>query len=125
MDCKYSFKDENNKYLNCKLTGQFCPLIRYCGDLGKFISVEKHKEICRYYIDAEDTEEQKNGTNKVRFEKDGFLFIELNDKDRQVRKFKNPYRYVPKYVNLIMIDGQYLIEDQLKKTTKKPRRGKK
>ena len=61
-------------------------------------------------------------TNKVRFEKRGKLFIEV---ENFVIELDNPYDYIPQYVELIKQKGEYFIKgfesktrEEIKKSTK-------
>ena len=49
----------------------------------------------------------KNNEYKVRFEKDGDLYIEMGD---YVIQKKNPYDDIPEKVTLIEIDGELYFE---------------
>ena len=49
----------------------------------------------------------KNNEYKVRFEKDGDLYIEMGD---YVIRKKNPYDDIPEKVTLIEIDGELYFE---------------
>ena len=47
------------------------------------------------------------GMNKVKFEMRGVLYVDMGD---FVQEFKNPYDYVPEFVELVKVDGEQYIK---------------
>lgn len=47
------------------------------------------------------------GMNKVRFELKGVLYVEVGD---FVYEIKNPYDYIPDFVKIVQVDGEYYIK---------------
>lgn len=114
MFCKYSFTNETTDtvgrhYLYCKLmNNEKCPLIRYCGIVSDFISIDNYDKNCKIYLKGEDLINMKNGESKVLFTKRGSLYVELDNST--VIAIANPYSYEPKYVELIKIKDEYYVK---------------
>ncbi len=53
--------------------------------------------------------------NKVRFEKRGFLYVEIYDIDGKVSEvveIKNPYNTIPEFVDVKKIRNEYVIKTE-------------
>lgn len=118
MKCKYSISD-SGKYPICSVTKQMCPMIRFCGEINQFLQIDNYQSACKLFLSEEDKINSKEGSNRVRFELDGCLYIEMNDEKNQVKKFSNPFKTTPKYVDIIVVDGVEYIKGAEPKTVKK------
>ena len=103
MNCKYSYTIKADSYgrhyLYCNIDNSICPYIRYC------TTIKDIKNTDRYRCDKKEKEMKNN----VRFEKGGYLYIDLNDELGQVIKLKNPYESIPTNVELLVIKDEYFI----------------
>lgn len=109
MKCKYSkYSDKLNNVgrndLICNITKEPCPLVRFCDKVNKLINNDFY-ENCRYYI--MENEKLKNGFYKVRFEKHGKLYVEV---DNKVLTFDNTFKEVPKQIELVNVEDVYYIK---------------
>lgn len=109
-NCKHSYNDGNSNYLYCNITNQICPLVRWCNDVGRVISINNYRENCIYYKNKEESMLQSNGSHKVRFVKRKLLYVELNDKLNQIAKIDNPYDYEPFYVDIVQVGDNYYVK---------------
>lgn len=114
MDCKYSYRGEvdglNRSMVYCNKTNQTCTSIRYCHTMSNYKMVDNYEDKCIAIRNVKRDEYMKKGmTNRVVFEKNGILTIEILDIN-QAREIKNPYDYVPEYVELVNIKGEYHIK---------------
>ena len=115
--CPYSFyKNLNGRdYIYCLKTDGVCPFTRYCTIIGKMIPNDR-----KYYTmedcNLKNEKVLENGEYKVRFEKKGFLYVEIND---SVKMFKNIFNDIPVSVKLVFVDGEYyILGTEPKKTLK-------
>jgi hypothetical protein len=118
MKCKYSING-SGKYPICAINNQMCPMIRFCGEENSFIQIENCNLACNIFLKEEDKINQKDGANKVRFELEGYLYVEMNDANNQVKKFLNPFKSTPKYVDIIVVDGVEYIKGTEPEKSKK------
>lgn len=117
MDCKYSYQgDELNgrAYLNCNITKEICPRVRFCSTKGKIVNVDNAEINCNLAIKKKELIGYSELTpDKVVIEKNGTLWVNHHELD-QVFTIKNPYDYIPTYVKLIKKEnelGEYSIEE--------------
>jgi hypothetical protein len=111
MNCKFSYikyKDNlNRSILYCSVTKERCPLVRFCNRLNDYINIDGCTN-CRFVSLGEDIKAESKGLkNKVRFERNGKLYIEVND---QVIVLDNPFSEVPRYVNVVKVGDMYVID---------------
>lgn len=101
--CPYSEYREDNRILYCTKINDVCAYSYFCNKIGKC------KNTDRYIICPElNKREVSIGMNLVRFERKGFLYIEVGD---QVIVMPNPYDYVPTEVKIYKDrDGNYKIK---------------
>lgn len=86
----------------CSLDGKICPYVIRCNSEKKWNKIPEMNN-CHIRIGHDN----KHG-NKVRFEKQGLLYIEIEDK---VITLDNPFDFVPTHVNLVKTKkGQYQIK---------------
>lgn len=123
MDCKYSKrepKDKSNRsYIYCKPQGCRCHAIRFCPVIQDIINIDNYKD-CVVYL---ENEKGDPFMNKVILEKDGFLYIELNDEYGQAVVIENPFEPedIPSHVNLVKVGDTYYIKGYAPKITTKKR----
>lgn len=104
MNCKYSYTKDTDKYgrhfLYCSKDNEVCPYVRYCPTIKDIKNTDNYK--C--------DKKEKTMQNKVRFEKGGYLYVELGDSLGQVIKIKNPLKNVPKFIDLIINNNEYFVK---------------
>lgn len=90
--CKYMFYKEvgSRQPIFCNQTNEMCTYQRFCSVQNRIILSEGWKQ-CRMM----NKKIIPNGTKEVLFEKNGFLYIKLDDKTIKV---KNRFDKVPEYV---------------------------
>jgi len=113
MNCKYSYQGELNfdrHYLYCKISKTICSFVQYCPIVGDIISSDGSPK-CPTYLKAESNIGYSPLTpNKVVFERNGNLYVELNDEYGQVVSTPNPFDYTPKFVKLLKNnDNEYYV----------------
>lgn len=114
MNCKYSIKEEENEngrhYLTCTVTNERCHAIRYCSKVRDIINTDNFEKYCNIYKNKGDALYMKEGKNKVVLEKNGMLYVQVDEKT--VQKIKNPFDYIPKGVDAIKskTTGKYYIK---------------
>lgn len=112
IDCKYSYyqssKRGDRNYLYCSINNQVCPLVRFCPNENRILNIKGH-ENCK--VRKEDEFKMPNGKSKVNLQDKGYLYVEIED-IKQVRKIKNPFDHVPKWVEVVLseVDNQYYIK---------------
>jgi hypothetical protein len=111
MNCKFSYVKEPDNFgrhvLYCSVLKEKCPLVRFCNRVNDYINIDGYN-VCNYISLGENNNAKCNNlNNKVRFERNGKLYVEVND---QVMIFENPFNEIPKYVNVICNEGQYTID---------------
>jgi hypothetical protein len=111
MYCEYSTKlevDENGRnYLNCTIINDICPYIRYCPTIRNIKNIDNYKD-CKNYKEQERLLIMADNKNSVRFEKNGRLYVDLNNDEVVI--VKNPYDYTPKSVELIKVKEEYFVK---------------
>lgn len=112
MLCKYCIIGKYEEFCTCSKSGEVCPFMRRC--------ITDH---CWKPLDSMDKCKARKdeiivpkGSNKVRFELYGELYVEDGD---FVYAIKNPYDYTPQFVKIVNVDGEWYIEGfEPKKATK-------
>ena len=84
----------------CVKSHEVCPFMRRCNVEHKWLPIDS-MDVCTLR-QPERSIVLKNNEYKVRFEKDGDLYIEMGD---YVIQKKNPYDDIPEKVTLIEVDG--------------------
>lgn len=89
----------------CMKSHEVCPFMRRCNVEHKWLPIDS-MDVCTLR-QPERSIVLKNNEYKVRFEKDGDLYIEMGD---YVIQKKNPYDDIPEKVTLIEVDGELYFE---------------
>lgn len=112
--CEYCKVGAYSSYCTCKITGEICPFVR------KFPCIQQWKPLdamnnCKI---RKDENMIPTGENKVRFVKNGKLFVEIEE---FVVEILNPFDYDPQTVAVVNVDGEYYVKgyEPKKKATKK------
>ena len=116
--CPYCNIAPYNSYCSCNKSNEICPFTRRCSTRMAHVPLASMNN-CQL---RKEEEMIPTNTNKVRFEKRGKLFIEV---ENFVIELDNPYDYIPQYVELIKQKGEYFIKgfesktrEEIKKSTK-------
>ena len=115
MFCKYCNIAEYNKFCTCAKNGEICPFVRRCTNERRWKPLDTMSK-CKL---GKDEVVVPKGQNKVRFALHGELYVEDGE---FVYSIKNPYDYVPEFVEIVDIDGiKYIkgFEPQIKSSKKK------
>ena len=75
----------------CSISGEVCPFMYYCNKLRIWKPLKSMPEKCN----IKENFEIPKGYCKVRFERKGYLYVDINN---QTFAIKNPFDDVPKYV---------------------------
>ena len=110
--CPYCNIAPYNSYCSCNKSNEICPFTRRCSTRMAHVPLASMNN-CQL---RKEEEMIPTNTNKVRFEKRGKLFIEVND---HVIELKNPYDYIPDYVYLVNVNGENYIKGFEPKETPK------
>lgn len=81
---------KGREYLFCKRTDRICEYSKFCQLQNKFILNDRWEQ-----CSVKDEKDIPSGSNRVLFERKGFLYIDLNDKTIKV---KNTFNHIPDYV---------------------------
>ena len=113
-DCKYSKrleKDAVGHKIFCNLADYYCGHCYFCSIINDYKMKDGYTD-CPYYKNKEKEMQKSSKTpNKVRFEKRGKLYVELNDELEQVVVVDNPFEDVPNYVKILKRpDGEYYVK---------------
>jgi hypothetical protein len=104
--CEFSKYSQDGKQLMCKLTMRPCIYRKYCKKVEGIIHTDNWDEC--YYRNNELKHKIPEGSNYIRFQKNGYLYVEL-DEDTVV-KIKNTIgEQVENYVFLKKYRGEYRI----------------
>ena len=99
--CEYCEKGSYYGFCVCVKSGDICPFMRRCNIEHEWLPIDL-MDACSLRKPKEVIELNKN-EYKVRFEKDGYLYIEIGDVVIQKR---NPYDHVPSKVEMVRIDNE-------------------
>ena len=104
--CEYAYYENNTSkpQIYCKINNKLCLFSKFCTKQNKYI----HREgVDDCYMALEEKKKTiPNGSYYVRFVKNGFAYIEINNK---VIKVKDTIGNIDNYVYLQQVDGQYQI----------------
>lgn len=104
--CEYAYYENNTSkpQIYCKINNKPCLFSKFCIKQNKYI----HREgVDDCYMALEEKKKTiPNGSYYVRFVKNGFAYIEI---DNKVIKVKDTVGNIDNYVYLQQIDGQYQI----------------
>lgn len=103
--CEYCEIGSYFGFCTCIKSHETCPFMRRCNVEHKWLPIDS-MDVCRLR-QPERSMVLKNNEYKVRFEKEGDLYIEMGD---YVIQKKNPYDYIPEKVTLIEVDGELYFE---------------
>lgn len=81
---------KGKEYLFCKKTNNICNYSKFCNLQNKFILNDRW-ENCK----VKDLKDIPKGSNRVLFERKGYLYVEYKD---TTIKVKNTFKSVPDYV---------------------------
>lgn len=115
MVCKYCNIAEYDEYCTCAKSDEICPFVRRCTNEKCWKPLDTMDK-CKL---RKDEVVVPQGKKKVRFALHGELYVE----DREfVYSIKNPYDYIPEFVEIVDIEGiKYIkgFEPQVKSSKKK------
>lgn len=124
MSCAYSFYDVNETYrprLYCKLKQGTCPYSKLCLREDRFILQEDIAGEC-YYMNEQAKRDVPEGACYVRFTKDGFLYVDLDDE--HTIRVKDTVGTNPQYVYVKKSKDDYIASiTPFKKATRKKKDG--
>lgn len=103
MICQFCEIGDYNGFCHCSKNKDICAFMRRCQNERKWKPLESMDK-CK--LRKEGTLVPK-GMNKVRFELKGVLYVEVGD---FVYEIKNPYDYIPDFVKIVQVDGEYYIK---------------
>ena len=120
--CEYCEIGSYFGFCTCIKSHEACPFMRRCNVEHKWLPIDS-MDVCRLR-QPERSIELKENEYKVRFEKDGDLYIEIED---YVIQKKNPFDYIPDKVEMVRVDNEMYFkgfepkkeEKAEKKSTKK------
>lgn len=85
--CSYNVNDK------CTITQERCPFVYFCEKAQTWKPLRAMPEQCKVQV----LHEIPRGYCVVRFEKKGYLYVDLGDRTIQIL---NPFEEVPKYVKV-------------------------
>ncbi len=100
--CEYCIVGDYSSYCTCSKTDDICPYTYRCTVELRHKPTKGMKQ-CKLRKDKPIPKK----AYKIRFEKKGKLFVEVDD---YVIEFDNPFNYVPEYVYLTKTDKGYKIK---------------
>ncbi len=103
MICEYCQIADYNGFCHCSKDGDICAFMRRCQNERKWKPLESMDK-CKLRKEGNPV---PKGMNKVKFEMKGVLYVDMGD---FVQEFKNPYDYVPEFVELVKVDGEQYIK---------------
>ena len=116
--CEYCEKGSYYSVCMCTKSKDICPFMRRCSMEHEWLPLNG-MNTCSLR-QPERSIELKENEYKVRFEKDGDLYIEIED---YVIQKKNPFDYIPEKVEMVRIDNEMYFKGfepkEEKKTEKK------
>ena len=118
--CEYCEKGSYYGFCICIKSDDICPFMRRCNIEHEWLPIDL-MDTCSLRKPKEVIELNKN-EYKVRFEKDGYLYIEMGDIVIQKR---NPYDYVPNKVEMVKIDNELYFKGFEPKESKEQTKSKK
>lgn len=116
MFCKYCQIGDYAGFCTCEKNGQVCPFVRRCTNdrvWKPLVSMDK----CA--LRKEEVKVPK-GMSRVRFELHGELYVEVGE---FVYSIKNPYDYIPEFVELVSVNDAWYIKGFEPKPSKKSKSG--
>ena len=121
--CEYCEKGSYYGFCVCIKNNEICPFMRRCNIEHEWLPIDS-MNTCSLREPKGVIELNKN-EYKVRFEKDGYLYIEMGD---MVIQKRNPYDYVPNKVEMVKIDNELYFKGfeprGLKEQTKSKKKNK-
>lgn len=103
--CEYCEKGSYYGFCTCVKSNNICPFMRRCNMEHKWLPIDA-MNTCNLRL-PETEVVLKQGEYLVRFEKNGELYIEI---DNYVVVKKNPFDYVPTKVELVRVDNEMYIK---------------
>lgn len=103
--CEYCEIGSYFGFCTCINSHEICPFMRRCNVEHKWLPIDS-MDACKLRKPERSITLNKN-EYKVRFEKDGELYIEMGD---YVIQKKNPYDYIPEKVTMIKVGGEMYFE---------------
>lgn len=113
--CEYCEKGSYYGVCTCTKSQDMCPFMRRCSMEHEWLSLNG-MNTCTLRK-PERSIELKENEYRVRFEKDGDLYIEIED---YVIQKKNPFDYIPEKVEMVRIDNEMYFKGFEPKEEKKP-----
>ena len=105
--CEFSYRLDDEVQLMCKLTTKPCIYRKYCKKTGTFIHLDDWSEC--FLRNDELERDIPSGSYFVRFEKKGYLYVEINDKIVKIKNTLNGGK-VDNYIYLKEVgNGEYSI----------------
>lgn len=99
--CEYCEKGSYFGFCTCTKSHETCPFMRRCNVEHDWLPIDA-MDRCTLRR-PERRIELKQGEYKVRFEKNGDLYIEIED---YVIQKKNPFDHIPEKVEMVKIDNE-------------------
>lgn len=118
--CEYCEKGEYYGFCTCIKSGEICPFMRRCNIEHTWLPIGSMNSCT--LRQPKGVVELKDGEYIVRFEKNGSLYIEVDD---YVICKKNPYDYVPTKVQMVKVDNEMYFkgfEPKVEKTEPKTKK---
>nr|DAU29401.1 MAG TPA: hypothetical protein [Caudoviricetes sp.] len=116
MFCKYCQIGKYEEFCTCGKSGETCPFVRRCQNEHRWKPLDTMDK-CKL---GKDEVVVPTGMNKVRFEINGELYVEIGD---FVYSIKNPYDYTPEFVEVANVDGEWYVKGFEPKVTPKKKNG--
>lgn len=106
--CKNCKVDKEAKFCICNLDNEICPFVRRCATWGTWLPLSAMERCGKKNLQEKGEDiELKKGETKVFKESHGKLYLIVNG---QTVRMQNPFDYIPKTVELIKKDGEYIIK---------------
>lgn len=90
----------------CKITQQICPFMYFCERTQIWRANNYMPKNCKVKETQNNAVKHKGKYRVINYRKD-FLYVEIND---VVYKLKNPFDFVPDYVDVLKRNGVYIIK---------------
>lgn len=116
MFCRYCTIGKYEEFCTCEKNGQICPFVRRCTRDRVWKPLDS---MSKCTLGKEEVKVPK-GMNRVRFELHGELYVEVGE---FVYSIKNPYDYVPEFVELVSVNDTWYIKGFEPKPSKKTKSG--
>ena len=117
--CEYCEKGSYFGFCTCTKSHEICPFMRRCNVEHDWLPIDAMDKCT--LREPERRVKLKQGEYKVRFEKDGDLYIEIED---YVIQKKNPFDYIPETVEMVRVDNEMYFKGFEPKAKEEPKKEK-